>query len=132
MNKLIVFFLIVFCLTSCKKEFNVENHDVTNIEVYHTPFDLLFPTQLNEDSARKIRSFQINDSLEIKSIINEIRSLSKIKPREEFNKNQIYLICDFYTNENKSFTLMFDKNFISLNGETYNNNERLIDVLIKK
>lgn len=132
MNRLIVIFLVTFCLLSCKQEFDVGQYDITKIEVYHISFDLLFPTQMEEESARKTKSYQIDDSSQIDNIVGYIEDLSATKSGKEFNKNQVYLVCDFYTKDDKAFTLMFDKNFIDINGKTYDDNESLIDMLIKK
>lgn len=132
MNKLIVIFLVAFCLQSCKQKFDVGQYNITRIEVYHISFDLLFPTQMEEESVRKIKSYQIDDSSQINNIVRYIKDLSETESGKEFNENQVYLVCDFYTKDEKAFTLMFDKNFIDINGKTYDDNESLINMLIKK
>ncbi|WP_271768738.1 hypothetical protein [Aquimarina algiphila] len=132
MNRLIVILLVAFCLLSCKQEFDIEKYDIARIEVYHISFELLFPTQMVEESVRETKSYQIDNSSKIDNIVEQIKSSSRVKSGAGFNKNQVYLVCDFYTKKDKAFTLMFDKNFIDLNGKTYENNELLINTLIKK
>ena len=132
MNRLIVIFLVALCLLSCKQEFDIEKYDIVRIEAYHISFELLFPTQMVEESVRETQSYQIDNSAKMDNIIEQIKSLSRVESGKEFNKNQVYLVCDFYTKEDKAFTLMFDKNFIDINGKTYDNNEQLISMLTKK
>jgi hypothetical protein len=132
MKKTLIIFLVTFCLLSCKQDFNVEKYDITKIEVHHISFDLLFPTQMDEESTRNTKSYIISDDKAIDNITEQIKSLSKSKSTIKFNKNQVYLVCDFYSKEGKSFTLMFDKNTIDINGKSYDENESLINSLIKK
>lgn len=131
MKKTLIIFLVALCLLSCKQEFDIEKYDITKIEVFYVPFGILTPTQSDEKSIRGIKSYLIEEDSAISNIKNQIKKLSKSES-ETFNKNSIYLLCDFYTKDNKAFTLMFDKNFIDINGKTYDDNESLIDMLIKK
>jgi len=89
MNKLIVIFLVTFCFLSCKQEFDIEKYDIVKVEVYHIPFELLFPTQTEEESVRKTKSYQIDNSLKTDNIVEQIKNLSKVKSGAEFNKNQV-------------------------------------------
>lgn len=131
MKKSILIILLTSLLSSCDSKLYIEKYEITKIEVFHVPFDIP-PLQMNESSIRKIKSYQFQNKSEIKSIIEEMKHLSKTSFFNEINDNNIYLISDFYTKEKKVLSLVFDKNLIELNGRTYKNHETLINYITKK
>lgn len=133
-SKLIIIYIISFCLFSCKQKFDIDKHEITKIEVHYIPFDIMFPVSnaTNEESIRGVKSYQIDDTLKIDNIVNQIKGLLQVKSGRKFNKDYIYLICDFYTKEGKAFTLMYDQRIVDIDGKLYENNDYLIRMLIKK
>jgi hypothetical protein len=129
MRGIIYIIIVLVTLSSCNQKREIVKKEITKIDVYYIPFGILFPTQSDESSIREIKSYLIKDSLEIENVKNQIKNLVETGSNK-FNKNNIYLLCDFYTKDEKAFTLMFDKNFIDINGKTYDENERLINLLI--
>ncbi len=132
MKKLIILIVLIFNLNSCESSFKAEKYEITKIDVFYIPFGVLAPTQSDENSIRKLKSYQLENVSEIENIKKELKSLSKSDYGKKFNENSIYLVCDFFTKDGKAFTLMFDKNHIEIEGKTYDNNERLINSLIEK
>lgn len=129
--KYVVFIIIaLIVLNSCNQKKEISQSEVTKIEVYHIPFELLFPTQSNESSIRKVKNYSIVDNATIKEIKMQIANLSSSK-WNKFNENNIYLLCDFYTKDGRTFTLKFDKNYIDIDGSSYHNNVSLISILTK-
>ena len=131
MKRIVYIIMVLVALNSCNQKKEINQSEITKIDVYHIPFELLFPTQSDESSIRKVESYIIEDNVMIAKIKNQITNLSNAESNK-FNKSNVYLLCDFYTKDEIAFTLMFDKNYIDVDGSSYNHNELLIDMLIKE
>lgn len=130
MKRLFILTIICLSLVSCEKRKNIEDYDISKIEVFYVSFGVLTPTPLDEQSIREVKSYFIEDITTIDSIKSEIKNLIKLEKKQFVNN--IYLICDFYSNDDKVYTLMFDKGTINIDGIEYKENEKLINLLIKK
>ncbi len=130
MKQVVFIIMALVVLNSCNQKKEISQSEVTKIEVYHIPFELLFPTQSDESSIRKVKSYLIEDNATIENIKKQIANLSSAESNK-FNENSIYLLCDFYTKDGKAFTLKFDQNYIDIDRSSYDNSERLIGSLIK-
>jgi hypothetical protein len=109
---------------------NLKKDDITHIDVYYVPFDILSPLGITEDDIKLDIHKKVINGNDIEQICNELLLLEKVKG-VEFMDTGIYLRADFYNKDKEILRLLFDKNSFKIGNSIYNENTDLINSLIK-
>lgn len=121
--------IILLCLSlSCKD--NLDKDNITHIDVYYVPFDILSPIGTTQDDIKSGFHRKIIDKKEIEKIYDELLILKEVKG-VEFMDAGVYLRTDFYNKDKEILRLLFDKNSFKIGNNIYNENTDLINILIK-
>lgn len=123
--------LLCFCL-SCQDNLNdLKKDDITHIDVYYVPFDILSPIETTQEHIKSDAHKKIINGSDIEQIYNELLLLEKVKG-VGFMDAGVYLRADFYNKDKEILRLLFDKNNFKIGNNIYNENTDLINALIKK
>lgn len=122
--------LLSFCLSCQDSLNNLNKDDISHIDVYYVPFDILSPIETTQDHIKLDLYKKVIDGKEIENIYDELLLLKKVK-NVEFNDTGIYLRADFYNQDKEILRLLFDKNSFKIGNSIYNENTDLINSLIK-
>jgi|TARA_B100000780_G_scaffold80054_1_gene54444 hypothetical protein len=131
MMKNFIIILICFLFFGCTKEIKIDRNQLTKIDVYYIPFDILSPVESKEGDIK----LDIYKKTIIGNDLNEISVLLenlKLDKNNNFNENNVYLRADFFNSDKEILRVLFDKKTFFILGSEYKNDEKLIELLIKK
>ncbi|WP_431107655.1 hypothetical protein [Winogradskyella poriferorum] len=126
MKRLVIYFLVLY-LFGCSS--NIKDDKIDKIVIYNIGLGVLTPTPMTEESIRDIEAYEIRN-LDSINLVKEY--ISKLKP-SKYNQivENIYMVSDFYYNNKKLYTLRFDKGSIEFDGNVFEKNDTLIEILYR-
>ncbi len=134
MKKIQFIILITSCIfISCSEKSKInKNLEIDKIEVYYIPFHIASMMGGSIESIKELDKFIISDRIKLNSIKNELISLEKFKSDAKFTESSIHLLCDFYYQEKKIFTLFYDNLNLKVDKKFYHKNTDLLNLLISE